>query len=204
MRLSRTVAAATAAAALAGSLALAAGTAAAGNEPAPRTPSHSAPARPQLAETAGTLERADQVLRPVSALLTEVLSDGARLSESQADRRVAEAVRALDTVRTATPARASGHRTAADSAALVQRAADRLEKRVRALADAARSGGRARVDSAADAALTGSMDLLAALVAGGNLPTARMPGLPTHTAPEAHAKVPAAPEPPARSGPLDG
>ncbi|WP_019544862.1 hypothetical protein [Streptomyces sulphureus] len=204
MRLSRTVAAATAAAALAGSLALAAGTAAAGHEPAPRTPSHAAPARPQLAQTAGTLQRADQVLRPVSALLTEVLRDGARLPEAQADRRVAEAVRALDTVRTATPARASGHRTAADSAALVQRAADRLEERVRALADAAGTGDRARVDTTADAALTGSMDLLAALVAGGNLPTAHMPGLPTHTGPKAHAKVPTAPEPPAKSGPLGG
>ena len=164
---------------------------AAGRAPS-KTPK--APSRQPLTENAHTLHHVGQVLRPVSELLTAVLhEDGPRLEAREADQRRAQIHRALGTLRAATPARAVSPRTAADSTTLVQRATDRLERRTEELLRAAGDDDRARVDRAAEATLTSAMDLLAALTAGGNLPTATMPGLPSLPAAQTQAKVPEAP-----------
>lgn len=153
-------------------------------------PAQAPVAQQQLKQQVRVLQGTNQAVKPVSDLLQAVLeSENGRLSQTQADRHAQAVERALNrltrTVRDQQAdhafqqnAQEQGARQQAASPRLTTKAADQVQQHVDKLLKAARTGHQARVQRQAEAVVKSTVNLMTAVVLGGQLPAPDMQGLP--------------------------
>ncbi|WP_328319227.1 hypothetical protein [Streptomyces sp. NBC_00388] len=186
----------------------------AGDSPVPRTataPPAPVPGAGRLAGQAKLLGDAGGVLSPVTVLLDAVLkAPGGKLSAAEAAKLAGPVRDALSKVTEGTPGApaapgipggatgVSGTPAAPDpGAALKARAAADLQSKVDTLVRASTAGTPAQVATAAQGVVTAEVNAVVAVVLGGGLPAANLPGLPKLPTVPGVARVPAAPGGPA-------
>ncbi|MER5438173.1 hypothetical protein [Streptomyces sp. NPDC002790] len=153
-------------------------------------PSHSAPAAPvpgadALAKQNAALAGAGDVVQPVTALVAGVLkAPGGKLSKEEAAKHAAGVTKALDGLKSGAKgaagkaAGAFGGRAQAPGAELVVKAAADLQAKVDALVKASAAGDAKATAAALQATLTGTVNVVVAIVLGGDLPAPDLKGLP--------------------------
>ncbi|MFJ8954302.1 hypothetical protein ACIRO1_29825 [Streptomyces sp. NPDC102381] len=153
------------------------------------SPAHSASAAPlpgadALAKQNTALSGAGAVLQPVTDLVAGVLKapDG-KLPKDEATKHAADVKKALDGLtadaKAATDkAGAPGARAQAPGADLVVKAAADLQTKVDALVKASAAGDAKATAAALQATLTGTVNVVVAIVLGGDLPAPDLKGLP--------------------------
>ena len=142
------------------------------------------PGADALAKQNAALAGAGDVLRPVTDLVDSVLKapDG-KLPKDEAAERAAEVKKALDGLAAdakaaAGKAGAPGSRAQAPGADLVVKAAADLQAKVDALVKAATAGDAKATAAALQATVTGAVNVVVAIVLGGDLPAPDLEGLP--------------------------
>ncbi|WP_327668000.1 MULTISPECIES: hypothetical protein [unclassified Streptomyces] len=154
------------------------------------SPAHSASAAPlpgadALAKQNTALAGAGAVLQPVTDLVAGALKapDG-KLSKDEATKHAAGVKKALDGLtadaKAATDKAAGGPgaRAQAPGAELVAKAAADLQAKVDALVKASVAGDAKATAAALQATLTGTVNVVVAIVLGGDLPAPDLKGLP--------------------------
>lgn len=142
------------------------------------------PGADALAKQNAALAGAGAVLQPVTDLVAGVLKapDG-KLSKEEATKHVAGVKKALDGLTAdakaaADKAGAPGAGAQAPGAELVAKAAADLQAKVDALVKASAAGDAKATAAALQATLTGTVNVVVAIVLGGDLPAPDLKGLP--------------------------
>ncbi|MET8472780.1 hypothetical protein [Streptomyces sp. NPDC004856] len=142
------------------------------------------PGADALAKQNAALAGAGDVLQPVTDLVDSVLKapDG-KLPKDEATKQAAEVKKALDGLTAdakaaAGKAGAPGSRAQAPGADLVVKAAADLQAKVDALVKAATAGDAKATAAALQATVTGAVNVVVAIVLGGDLPAPDLEGLP--------------------------
>ncbi|WP_443045659.1 hypothetical protein [Streptomyces sp. NBC_00356] len=142
------------------------------------------PGADALAKQNSALAGAGAVLQPVTDLVAGVLKapDG-KLSKEEAARHAAGVKKALDGLTAgakaaADKAGAPGAGAQAPGAELVAKAAADLQTKVDALVKASAAGDAKATAAALQATLTGTVNVVVAIVLGGDLPAPDLKGLP--------------------------
>ncbi len=155
---------------------LTAGTAFAADEPRPQVGQEAPlPKAQQLQQQARVLGEAAGVLSPVADVIEAVLNaPEGRLAPAEADRHAKAVQEALAPLKEQTQQQRAGTPEQADPTAA---AAVALEAQVDLLLQAAEAGDQQAVAEEAEATVQATVNLMTALVAGGQLPAADMKGL---------------------------
>ncbi|MHC5264528.1 hypothetical protein ACYSUO_42240 [Streptomyces sp. UC4497] len=135
------------------------------------------PGADALTKQNAALAGAGAVLQPVTDLVAGVLKapDG-KLPKEEATEHAAEVKKALDGL--AADAKAATDKAGAPGADLVVKAAADLQSKVDALVKASAAGDAKATAAALQATLTGTVNVVVAIVLGGDLPAPDLEGLP--------------------------
>ncbi|MFZ3565340.1 hypothetical protein ACOKM5_42870 [Streptomyces sp. BH097] len=137
------------------------------------------PGAEALAKQNAALAGAGAVVEPVTGLVAGVLKapDG-KLPKEEAAKHAAEVKKALDSLVAGAKASTGKARAQAPGPELVAKAAADLQTKVDALVKASAAGDAKATAAALQATLTGTVNVVVAIVLGGDLPAPDLEGLP--------------------------